>query len=65
MTTWQITPEFWDMYDVLKKEYREQFPDQCKPIFDRMDEINKERRELLIYADTGHFNKANIETLSD
>ena len=65
MTTWQITPEFWDMYDVLKKEYREQFPDQCKPIFDRMDEINKERRELLVYADTGHFNKANIETLSD
>lgn len=65
MTTWQITPEFWDMYDALKQEYREQFPDQCKPIFDRMDEINKERRELLIYADTGHFNKSSIEFLSD
>jgi hypothetical protein len=49
MTSYQITPEYWEMYNTLKEEYRAQFPKQFDATFARMDEINKEKREILSY----------------
>lgn len=65
MTSWQIQPEYWDMYNKLKEEYRAQFPSQFDATFARMDEINKERREILQYFQGRHYYEANIENMSD
>lgn len=65
MTTWQIQSEYWDAYNKLKEEYRQQFPPQFNSVFKRMDEINKEKREIMSYINVGHYYDANLEQLSD
>jgi archaellum component FlaC len=53
------------MYNKLKEEYRAQFPSQFDATFARMDEINKEKREILQYFQGRHYYEANIENMSD
>ena len=60
-----INPEWWDIYKVLQKEYREQFPDYLQDCFDDIDELTDERNDIINTVKTGRYAQPELRRLSD
>lgn len=53
-TNREINPEFWQIYKVLQKEYRDQFPAHFYSLFEDIEKLVKERGDIV---DTVKFRK--------
>ena len=60
-----INPEWWNIYKILQKEYRDQFPDYLSDCFEDIDELTAERNDIINTVKTGRFVQPALRDLSD
>lgn len=62
-TNLEINPKFWEIYKILQKEYRDQFPSFLDPYFEDIERLQKEMNDII---DIVKFRKGYVKpTLRD
>lgn len=65
-TSLEINPKFWEIYKILQKEYRDQFPAYLNPNFEQIERLGKERNDIVdIVKHRRGFAMPNLRDLSE
>lgn len=65
MSTREINPKWWDMFNDLQKQYREQFGGIFDDIFEQIDELGRERLDIVNTQKDRGYRQPNLTKLSD